>query len=144
MICNVPPAIGGAETTLDCSVCNAPLVNTFSCRSTSLTVAVGISASLAITVVCRQPILLAPNASASRNAAARVLSLLNMKFLLRNGWILQSEPLARLQTLGNQSLIAALARHFDRRLFKSRSSPHIRNGSPRLPEKSIRRNNDSI
>src|SRR5580704_12467605 len=118
MICKVPPAIGGAETTLDCSVCSAPLVNTFSCRSTSLTVAVGIPASLAITVVWRHAIPPPPTASTSSNAAARVLPLLNMEFLFCKCRILQCQPLARLQTLGDQGFIAALPRHFHGSFFE--------------------------
>src|SRR5580700_8679506 len=112
MICKLPPAIGGAEMTLDCSVCSAPFVSTFSCRSTSLTVAVGISVSLAITVAWRHAIPLPPTASASRNAAARVRPLLNMEFLLGKCRILECEPLASLQPLGDQGFIAALPRHF--------------------------------
>src|SRR5580704_8358359 len=130
MICNVPPAIGGAEMTLDCSVCKAPFVNTFSCKSTSFTVAVGISVSPAITVVCLHAIPLPPSARASRNAATAVLPLLDMKLLLRKRRILQSEPLARLHSLGDQSFIAALPRYLDGSLLKFRSPPHVRHGSP--------------
>src|SRR5580704_16039482 len=135
MICNVPPAIGGAETTLDCSVCKAPFVNTLSCRSTSLTVAVGISASLAITVLCLHAIPLPPSAIASRNAAPRIFPLLNIQLLLCNRRILQCETLSGLQSLGNQSFIAALLRYFHDSLFKFRAPPHVRNGSSCFPKK---------
>src|SRR5580700_10558430 len=108
--------------------------------STSLTVVVGTSASPAITVVCWQALPLPPNATARRNAAARVLRLFNMEFLLRNRRILKSQAFARLHSLGNQSFVAALARDFHRRFFEFRSTPHIRNGPSCLPEKSIRWN----
>src|SRR5277367_249785 len=143
-ICNVPPAMGGAERPLDCSVCSAPFVNTFSCRSTSFTVVVGTSASPASTVVCRQATPLPPNAIASRNAPARALFFRNMKFLLSNRWILERQSFTRLQSLGNQSFIAALARHFHGNFFEFRSSLHVGHGSSRLPEKSIRRDHNPI
>src|SRR5277367_642705 len=144
MICNVPPAIGGAEIPCECSGCNAPFVNTLSCRSTSLTVAVGISVSLAITVAWRHATPLAPSTQASRNTAVLVRPLRKIKLLLCNCRILQSEPLARLQSLGDQRLIPALSRDFHRRFFKLRASPHVRDGSSRFPEKGIRRNHNSI
>src|SRR5213075_3185615 len=64
----VPPAIGGAVMALDCDVRKAPVVKTLSCRLASFTVVVGISVSVARTVVWRQAVQLAPNASSKRSA----------------------------------------------------------------------------
>src|SRR5579862_6873830 len=139
--------MGGAETTRDCSGCKAPFVNTFSCKSTSATLVVGISESLAITVVCLQATQLPPSINASRSAAALILSLLedmNLLLLLRNRRILQSELLTRLQALSDQRLVAALLRYLNRRLLKFRSVPHVRHRSSRFPKERIRRNHNSV
>jgi hypothetical protein len=70
MICNVPPAIGGAVMALDWEVLKAPVVKTLSCRSTSFTVVVGISESVARTVVWWQATQLLPSASTRKKAAS--------------------------------------------------------------------------
>src|SRR5580704_11329771 len=87
---------------------------------------------------------LTPSPTASRNAATRILFFLNMKFLLCNRWILERQPFTGLQSLGNQSFIAALARYFHGSFLEFRPSLHVGHGSSRLPEKSIRRNHNSI
>src|SRR5271167_71486 len=87
---------------------------------------------------------LPPNASASRKANARVLPLLDMKSLLCKRWILERQPFPRLQPFGNQSFIAALARHLYGSFFEFRPPPHVGHGSACFPKKSVCGNHNSI
>src|SRR5712664_2726700 len=72
--------MGGAMIVLDWDVRRTPVVTTLSCRSTSLTVAVGTSESVARTVVWRQAKQPAAAATARRNAGT-LERLLHLKVL---------------------------------------------------------------